>query len=481
MTKCVFSLHGDRAKISSDDKKLLVFVRTHLTIANPAAKYSERAPTHVSLINGYYAFDIGALDLIKAQVLLYNPNVEIVIDENLKLRYSPLSAQRVSFDTSDFKIRDYQKECVDRCLSKGRGLIESPTASGKSYIMYNLVRNLIHHATHPVKILILVPTTLLVKQLKHDFVQYGEPEGMTSMFSSSKGNTIPHDTEVIISNRQWLQGHFEDLPEITHIIVDEVQMLGQKTNAVTKFVRNLKTNMRFGFSGTIPTDIEKYWSCVSAIGEVLFSEKAHQMIERGVCADIDINHICIHFNHVPVFEIDAENFKIQHVLERRWLQESFTYRSVMHGICNGITGNTLLIFGNISYGQQLHKEFLEKSPGKKVFYIDGSVPVDERMGMIEYMESNNDVILLAQSKTFSEGVNVKNLDNIVIDLGKALTGIIQTIGRSLRKVKDTSTATIYDVHTNMRYSANHYAQRCILYKEHYDVTLTKETLLTERV
>ena len=71
---------------------------------------------------------------------------------------------------SKIKARDYQIDAIHNILESNRGLIVSPTGSGKSFIIYALVR---YYVQRVLKVLIVVPTTSLVEQMYTDFADYG--------------------------------------------------------------------------------------------------------------------------------------------------------------------------------------------------------------------------------------------------------------------------------------------------------------------
>ena len=68
---------------------------------------------------------------------------------------------------STMQPRDYQLDAFVHAVRERRSLLLSPTASGKSFIIYLLVR---YYAK---RTLIIVPTTSLVSQLASDFADYG--------------------------------------------------------------------------------------------------------------------------------------------------------------------------------------------------------------------------------------------------------------------------------------------------------------------
>ena len=71
---------------------------------------------------------------------------------------------------SKYKPRDYQIEGVYDALKCNRRLIISPTASGKSLMIYSIVRYFVEQNKNT---LIVVPTTSLVEQMYKDFLDYG--------------------------------------------------------------------------------------------------------------------------------------------------------------------------------------------------------------------------------------------------------------------------------------------------------------------
>lgn len=71
-------------------------------------------------------------------------------------------------------IYDYQVEAVRTALDKERTLLLSPTASGKSFIIYTTLR---WHLDKGRKCIIIVPTTSLVEQLFTDFEDYSSANG----------------------------------------------------------------------------------------------------------------------------------------------------------------------------------------------------------------------------------------------------------------------------------------------------------------
>ena len=101
-----------------------------------------------------------------------------------------------------------------------------------------------------------------------------------------------------------------------------------------------------------------------------------------------------------------------------------------------------------------------------MFFVQGSVEVEEREKIKQIMETTSGIVCIAISKIFSTGISIKNLHNIIFaSIGKARIKIIQSIGRSLRLHHTKEMATIFDIaDTCLTYGHNHFEERKRLYE-----------------
>ena len=97
-----------------------------------------------------------------------------------------------------FELRDYQLAGIFHALKYKRSILLSPTGSGKSLIIYYLIRWYLRHSAK--KVLIIVPTTSLVEQMYSDFVEYNMPKEMAHKIYSGKEKT--DEAEIYISTWQ---------------------------------------------------------------------------------------------------------------------------------------------------------------------------------------------------------------------------------------------------------------------------------------
>ena len=126
-----------------------------------------------------------------------------------------------------------------------------------------------------------------------------------------------------------------------------------------------------------------------------------------------------------------------------------------------------------SHGSILYEE-INKSAGenRKVFFVHGGVDAEERELVREITERENNAIIVASYGTFSTGINIKKLHNVIFaSPSKSRIRNLQSIGRVLRKGKDKVKATLYDISDDCstknkrNYTLNHFIERIRQYNE----------------
>jgi superfamily II DNA or RNA helicase len=100
------------------------------------------------------------------------------------------------------------------------------------------------------------------------------------------------------------------------------------------------------------------------------------------------------------------------------------------------------------------------------------VDAEEREKVREITEKENDAIIVASYGTFSTGINIKNLHNIVFaSPSKSRVRNLQSIGRILRKGENKNKAILYDIADDITYKSkknytlNHLIERIKIYNE----------------
>ena len=134
-------------------------------------------------------------------------------------------------------------------------------------------------------------------------------------------------------------------------------------------------------------------------------------------------------------------------------------------LLNKFDKNALILIDYIEHGEILLEYVKQHCKDKKVYFIRGDVAVEDRDKVRQLMEVSDDVVVIAISKIFSTGINIKNLHYIVFaGGGKAKIKTIQSIGRGLRLHKSKQQLIIIDIGDDLMYGRQHLQKRI----EHYN-------------
>lgn len=391
----------------------------------------------------------------------------------------------------EFNFRDYQRDSIHALITKGfgRGLIEIPTAGGKSYILANFIWNILKHINRDAKTLLLVPNVQLVKQFYTDLLEYGYDKYELAMFCGSlskkdkKENDI-NKAKIIIANRQYVFNKSKDLPRCDILICDEVHTVLAK--ASQDFVSHFPATIKIGCSGTIPSDKYQLNTLVGLFGKIVHKENITSLQSSGFISKLKITtlrildkavlsdrSILFHPNSTTKYRPDVDTgirFDDAVKAEHEYFAKHYTdlYKPVLDYV-NTLDGNTLVLFDKIDIGTSIYDLYKETYPAAKAFYNDGSTAVDERETTRKSFEESDKNVLFANVQIMSTGVNIKRLHNVVFCFGsKSTVRTIQSIGRILRLYNGKDYANLIDVVFSTKYSERHYSERLSLYKEFYN-------------
>ena len=377
---------------------------------------------------------------------------EMISEEGLKDYYASITK---------FTPRDYQIRGVCDSLKHNRRLLISPTASGKSLMIYGVVR---YYVSTKQKILLVVPTTSLVEQLYKDFEDYGwDAESYCHRIYSGKEKT--NEYPVTITTWQSIykldRSFFVDYDVI---IGDEAHLF--KSKSLISIMTKLEhAKYRFGFTGTLDGTQTHKWVLEGLFGPAYKVTKTDDLMQKGHLAKLDIT--CIVLKHPPkkfeVFE-DEVQYIIGHDQRNNFIKN----------LVVDLKGNTLVLFQRVeSHGLPLYELINDNTiPGRKVFFVHGGVGTEERETVREIVERESNAIIVASYGVFSTGINIRNLHNVVFaSPSKSRIRNLQSIGRVLRRGKDKTKAMLYDIsddcthNSQKNYTLNHLIERIKIYNE----------------
>ena len=420
---------------------------------------------------------------------------------------------------------DFQERGIIHAIQAQRCLLLSATASGKSLMIYILLRYYL--AKTKGKILIIVPTTALVKQLHDDFIDYAHyidfnVEANCHMIYD--GGEKQTDKRVVISTWQALAVK-ERLPkEILDELKEEktpaqVKAIVRKWNKQAPYILedeyfhdfkavfgdecHLFSSEDPGGGGELQEIMAKLINAKYRIGTTgtLKDAKVHHMVLEGIFGKVyQVISTRDMIDQKKAAELYIKCLQFQYSDEERKAMKKKTYPEEMEFLQShqhrnrfirdhtlSLDGNTLVLFEKVEkHGKILHEMIQAKiAPGRKLFYVHGKTPTDDRNLVRKITEGETNAVIVASYGTFSTGVNIRNIDNIIFaSPTKAKVRVLQSIGRGLRLSKRKTMVTLYDladdlsiwnksgtmVHDN--YSLQHFTERINFYNtEQFDYRL----------
>jgi superfamily II DNA or RNA helicase len=358
--------------------------------------------------------------------------------------------------------REYQVEGVYDALKHNRRLLISPTASGKSLMIYSIVR---YYTERNLQILLVVPTTSLVEQMYKDFQDYGwDAESYCHLVYSGREKvddrpiTITTWQSIYKLERKWFEKY--DV-----VIGDEAHLF--KSKSLIQIMTKLHTaKYRFGFTGTLDGTQTHKWVLEGLFGPSYKIIRTEELMEKGYLSKLDIN--CIVLKHPPK-KFESYEDEIQYLITHEQRNKFIT------NLALDLKGNTLVLYSRVeTHGEILYKEINNKkaNESRKVFFVHGGVDAQEREEVRTITELENNAIIVASYGTFSTGINIKNLHNVIFaSPSKSRIRNLQSIGRVLRKGNNKVKAVLFDIaddcthNSKKNYTLNHLIERIKIYNE----------------
>jgi superfamily II DNA or RNA helicase len=358
--------------------------------------------------------------------------------------------------------RDYQLNAFVHAVRERRALLLSPTASGKSFIIYLLMRY------YNARTLIIVPTTSLVSQLASDFADYGF-ESDRFVHRIYAGQDKQSNKQVTISTWQSIykmpKSYFE---QFDVVIGDEAHLF--KAKSLTSILSMLDTcRYRFGFTGTLDGTQTHKLVLEGLFGSVKRVTTTSELIDQKHLADFKIKAIVLSYEE----EIRKLIIKMDYQDEIDYIVRLEPRNKFIKNLALSLEGNTLLLFQFVEkHGKVLHEMISKEAKDRKVFFVSGAVGGDEREEIRKIVETEPNAIIVASFGTFSTGVNIKNLHNVIFaSPSKSRIRNLQSIGRGLRKSETKTESTLYDIADDMswkskkNYTLLHFMERIKTYNE----------------
>ena len=299
-----------------------------------------------------------------------------------------------------------------------------------------------------------------------DFIDYGWNDKY--LHRIYQGHEKDTNKPVIISTWQSLykldKKYFENFG---CVIGDEAHLFKSKslTTIMTKLI-NCK--YRFGLTGTLDGTQTHRLVLEGLFGKVNKVTTTKELIDKDTLANLKIK--CLVLKHK---EEDCKQVKdLKYSDEIQYIVSHKTRNDFISRLCDKLGGNTLCLYQLVEkHGAILYN--LMKDFDRKVFFIHGGTDTETREKNRAITEKETNAIIVASYGTFSTGINIRNLHNVVFaSPSKSRIRVLQSIGRGLRKSdRDDIHTTLLDIADDFTYkdrknfTLNHFLERINIYNE----------------
>ena len=383
-----------------------------------------------------------------------------------------------------FQPRDYQYDALETALTRTRAILLSPTGSGKSFIIYLIAKYWLHYLTsgweYPKasKVLVIVPTTSLVEQMHQDFLDYGMSErGMHKIYSGKDKNS---DSAIVISTWQSIyklpKKWFE---QFGMVLGDECH--GFKSKSLSSIMNKAtEAKYRYGFTGTLDGTLTHKLVLEGLFGPVYQVTTTKALQDNDTLAPLEIKVLLMNYSE----QIRKDFGKKTYQEEIDWIISNESRNRFIRNLALANEGNTLVLYSRVdAHGKPLYDLINNKAEaGRKVFFVSGEVDTKDREAIRKIVEKQDNAIIVASMGTFSTGINIRNLHNIIFaSPSKSQIKVLQSIGRGLRK-SDRETK-LFDVADDLHWKKRnnftllHSAERVKIYnKEQFNYQIVQVEL-----
>lgn len=357
-----------------------------------------------------------------------------------------ISKQKIYSNKKQLIPYHYQIEAVVKSLTSQRILLISPTGSGKSLIIYLIIKFLLEHRDK--KQLIVVPTTGLVNQLYNDFADYCNKDlnFMRNIHVVFAGKEKTSSRRVVISTWQSIFREPDSFfSEFDAIVGDECHLF--KAKSLSSLVRKMKsTRFRIGTTGTLDNTQAHKLIIEGLFGRSHSVTTTRTLIDDDVLSKLNIKSILLRYNEYPK--------KLKYADEMEWLISNDQRNNFIADLACTVKGNVLVLFNFVErHGIPLFEKIKQRNK-KKVFQIHGKTDADERELIRNLVNNHENSVLVASYGTCSTGINIKNIHAIIFaSPSKSVVRVLQSIGRGLRKSDTKDGVVVYDLGDDLRYKS----------------------------
>jgi len=411
-----------------------------------SAAYKRRqwdGKTHFISRNG--TFRTGLLKRVLDDLKKINCTPELVLET------PDLEDFTENWDIEGFSYYDFQKELISTGLREKRGIIKSPTGSGKTLIMAGLVKALAGR-----KMVLLFNAKQLLTQT-YNFLT--DTCGIDNVGLCYGEGYIYGDIMLctVQSIEKILDTHLE---EAEVLMVDECHEFANGKTTLAALKAFPKALYRLGFTATPPSDIIPKLNLEGSLGPVWASVSTAALVDDGKLTK-------------PIIQLLNRDYTASGLDEDKSYLEVYDDYIVnneernnkIKEIVNDIRQHSkrariLILTKSLDHGRTL-----ENLLGGNCEFLEGADSVGQRYNAISRFRGCRKSSVLIGTKILQTGINIEEITHFINARGmKSEIATLQALGRALRRHESKERVFIYDFMDKEKYLSNHSRAR----KRHYE-------------
>lgn len=338
--------------------------------------------------------------------------------------------------TTAFELHDYQPDLVNQCIKYNRGIVQSPTGSGKTFILISLLKCL------PPK----TPVLFLTKnaQLVHQNYEEMKLWGVQDLGRWYDKYKEPNYVMCVTNHVNTFESISKLLPKFKVLIVDEVHDCMSDV-PVAAYKKMKSASVRIGISATAfkwdkkkIDDVHK-WNLKGYFGPIFKTTTTEsgslttkELQDRGILSKSD----CTFY---PVKNPDLTYEPYQDAV-KLGIEQNFHFHDMVKKLAESCPGRTLIVVERIEQGQYLNQLI----PGSN--FIQGKNKLKEREPIMNALRKGDKSVAIVMRQIITAGINVKIHDLINAAGGEGAHNVIQLMGRGLRTAEDKDRLRYHDFH-----------------------------------
>jgi superfamily II DNA or RNA helicase len=240
----------------------------------------------------------------------------------------------------------------------------------------------------------------------------------------------------------------------------------------------------------LPNDKYECYELKGVIGPVIAQYNYQDLSDNKNIVPANLTSLIFKFNSFDpeirqLYDVTEkekfDNPRIKYDREYEYFINSKNVITSLLNFINTLDGNTLLLFDYLKVRdiiQAVYQSIPTFTQQRNIQFIDGSVSINDREDIRTELEKYNDLVVFAQAQTMGVGVNIKNLQNVVLFfVSKSAVKVVQALGRGARAFPGKTSVNIFDVSSNLKYSRKHFNERQKIYLKHFGCIINKEHIL----